>query len=758
MIFLLGLFLCAFGYIAFYLYEKQNNPYSLLSFRVEQEQQAVLVKDMDRLLGKIAINDDALSPYLLETIKDGLSYLTNYSEVSFNEEVSDRLFLSWNESGFCLTLDNADLTPKTISTVLKEVYGVENRLEKGQLSFQEKVFSVEQIGNFLVISNTPFQTAEEATEVPLGNPDFMVFLPDSLAINHLLTRDYHFEVWKSDTTVYKSKPVAHQSLFEIIPSEFDEIVFYGGSRFGDDLTANFQSPDQELFSWVDQGILLIKVNDSMEVVIGRQNEQRDLRLILEEQTLSNQGDSAQLSVFNMGSFEVMHIETKTGWKESVRELDHELRYYTEYDNYNVLASSLSSMRWFLAEFQQDNFFLQNDDLTYLYTTAIPEKLNYLRIESQGDNCQVTARSNISSSGVVTAFVSTGASKEENAAALKLLADFPVEIIPTHIQEFNHSGENHYLLSNSKQLVSYTADGSKEWRIDLSSTLSGQPQFVDFENDGVLELVVYTRDYLDVVNRNGKSRSGFPVTLKNGSEGGLAINYDQSFNYRLLVSNGRSIDCYNESGKPVMGWLFQEMTGPLQGEIDYAQVNGKDYICFEDKEGVYYRLNRRGESRFEKNVRKNFTSETDFLVGTTESNLRKLGYKNQYIYSYYVKDGSRDSSKVDLTIDPRRIIWKKSKGQLRMIVEEQDRVITFDEFGYKLSEIIKQSPNQTILDVFGTQEFFYLFFDSYQNKLYLRNAYGHLLTGNPLKGSRTATLISDRLVTFVGNKIKVYVLN
>ena len=755
MILFVGLFLCAFGYAAFYLYDKQNKDYSLLSFRVENETKAVLVNDVDRLLGKIIYEPNALANFVPEEINSGLNYLTTYPDLSFNSEVCSRLFLSWNEVGFSITFDNSELTAARISNILEEKYQVENKIRNGQLGFEEMTFTVEEYGNFLVVSNTKVEIAKGQIEEPMGNPDFIVLSPDSTSVNHMLTKDYHFEVWRSDVEGYKSKGVGHKELFEKIPAEFDEIVFYGGSRFQEDLSIDFQSPDEELFSWIDQGLLLVKANDTMELIIGRQNEERDLRLILEEQTLEMQGDSTQLNLFNMGSFEVMYFETRSDWNKSIPELDQHLNYYTEYDNYNVLASSLSSMRWFLAEFQQDNFFLQNDDLKRIYEDAIPDQLNYLRIQSEGENYQITSRTNTSSSGVIMTSVTTGASELGESESIELLAEFPIEIIPTEIQVFPQSETFMYLVNNSTQLAMYMENGHKVWRLDLSTSLNQAPQLIDFENDGLKEFVLFQKDQIDVIGSHGKSKPGFPVALTGGSEGGIALNYDSANNYRLLVSNGKSVDCYNEDGKPVMGWMFKEMNAPLDGSIEYVQIAGKDYICFQDKGNNYYRLNRRGESRFSNDIKKDFVSETDFLIGENESNLRKLGFRNQHIYSYYIKDGSVDSSKVDMPVSPKRIFWRMKQNKVHMIVEESDRVLTFDEFGYRVSEIIKESSNQEILNVFGTQEFFYLFFDSYQNKLYLREASWQLLTGIPLKGSRTATLTLDRLITFVGNKIKVY---
>jgi hypothetical protein len=759
MILLITVFGGLFAYSAYYLWFKQSISTTITSFTADDEERAILFNDIDRLCNKVIDNPEAIKSYLPDELYQGLLVLAKNDGFSFNDNVSERLYFSQGSNGYILVLENAELRATHVLEMLQENFTPSATLtDNNRLILGENEYYLIKTGNFLAVSTqAKVRTKQENSDLWFGNADYVVFGSDGSIKNHILSRDFHFTLWREDLSTEKSRAVSHESFFTKIPAEFEEVYFWGGSRFQEDVPVLFESPSEELFSWMNEGMLLLRKSDSMEILLSKQNEERDLRMILEEQTAELNYDSAHINTFNIGSFEVMHFKTRLGWHQSIPELKNRMTYYAEHDNFNVVANSLPAMRWFLAGYQQDDFFLANEVLRDVYARAIPEKLNYLKIVNTGEGINILTSINSFSEKIYTS-VNIMNQSVSNSGDLELITDFPVEIIPTTIQTVGQGLQEEILLNNQNQLALYSLKGELRWRLDLSSSLVSDPVTVDFENDGVFEYVLFQQAQLDVILSDGKSKDGFPVKLQDGSDGGAALNYDMAYNFRLLVSNGNQLQCYNEDGKSVMGWMFKGMKAGLDGPVEYWQVDGKDYICFKDKMDNHYRLNRRGENRFKADIKKSLRNENDYLFGTNESNLRKMGYSKQYIYSYYIKDGKKDSTKVDLRINPTRILWKMQNEQPVMIADEPDRTLTFDNFGYKKSEILKESSEQEILDVFGTQDFFYLFFDSPQNKLYLRDSDGQLLTGKPIKGSRTSTLIEGRLITFVGNKIKVYKLN
>src|SRR5690606_13615422 len=132
-----------------------------------------------------------------------------------------------------------------------------------------------------------------------------------------------------------------------IPFSFETVDFYGSTRFSEDKNSLLKSPSEEAYSWVKDGILIVK-KGGYEILIAPQNDQRDLKLILEEQTLSSVSDTIQITTINVKNFEIMPFVSNFKWHEQIPALTQALTHYTEYENFNVLANSIDAMQWYLS--------------------------------------------------------------------------------------------------------------------------------------------------------------------------------------------------------------------------------------------------------------------------------------------------------------------------------------------------------------------------------------------------------------------------
>ena len=746
-----------FAFIALYLLKKQTKDYSFLSFDVAEVESSVLINDVDRLLNKYRSGSEHQIEDLPSDVQTAIDFLSQHPNFLFNTYFANRLFVSWNADGYILVARNAELSVDYIGGILNDELGVSATVNESGITIGGSSLDFSSHGRFSVLSTVPYTVDENALPEPKGNTDFVVFKNDTDYVSHILTEAYHFELEQTKNKDLKGHPISHLPFFAKLPAQFDEIQFAGSSRFQDDVPALYPNAPEENFAWMDDGFLVLK-KDTFEILISLQNQSRNLKLILEEQTLNAKTDSSQIDYFNIGNFEIMPFEVDENWDKSIPFLDSPLHYYTEYDNFNILANSVSALRWYLAEFQLGRFFLKDETLAEIYNQTLPARVNFLTLANSGEEEQVQVFS-ASRSDQKMIFTNVFINQQPIVGGeSELLANFPVEIIPGRISYIQTNAGKELLLNNLNQLVLYSMDGEKRWRLDLSINLSAPPQIVDFEKDGKNEIVLFQNNQLDVINQNGKSLTGFPVDIGNGSAGGVALNYDNQYNYRLLVHTASTIACYDESGKKVNGWMFKNMDSGLKGTINYSQLGGKDFICFEDKDHNYYRINRRGEDRFNVPVKFKLKNETPFLLGTNENSLCKMGYDNQYIYTQYLRDGQQDSVKLDERVLPNSVRWKKQNGEPLLIIDENDRMLVFDKFGYVKTEIIKESAQQELVEVFDSQGFLYLFFDSRQNKLYLRDRGGKLRTSKPLNGATPVMLDGDQLTTFFANKIKVYKLN
>lgn len=745
-----------FSVAAFYLYSKQKEKYTFSSFRIEKEFAGVMIPNIDRLCDKINQTDELGLTDLPDDLSSGIQFLIDKKNFLFSEEISQDCFISYNATDFSIAFETSEMDAFTVSELLKAKFEIESTPTESSLQLIGKNYLIETYNQFLVISTSAISPVKKKIEEQYGNADFILFSNQHpQGSRHIIVNDYHHQVWEDSISGPLGQPQYHASFLNYVPASFEEIYFYGSSRMETDNSFLFNQPSENSFAWVDGGITIVK-NDSFSIMIAPQNLEQDLRLILEEQTLINKSDTVQIPYFNIGPFEIMPFKTSFNWASSIPEITNEFRYFTSLENFNIVANSIPAMRWYLGELQLGNLFFKNSQVKSVYENAIPQRSHCVSIK-RNDEGEFILNSKIWRSSTICVNTSTQINANAGVSeSVQLISDFDVEIIPTSVQTINKLDSVFVLVSNQNQVVVYDTTGNKKWGLNLSTALTGVPQIIDLENDGTNEIVFFQSDQIDIVSANGKSVPGFPKKLNGISKGGLAVNYDEGFNYRFLVSIGNQVKSFDESGQLVPGWLFIGMTAELNGPIFYYSAQGKDLIAFKDMNNKQYILSRKGESRLNKEITVRLPNETSFPVGNYEaSSLRKMGYKNNYIYNYYTMDGLKDSVKLDKDVMATNVSWIFNDNHPLLVIEETERIVIFDEFGYEKGAVLKPDVGSAFVGAIVKQDFNYVFVDNSQNTLYLLNGYGKMVFPVPVKGSSVFLLNQDLLYTFVGTKIKIY---
>jgi len=748
--------LVIFAVLAYMLYVKQQEKYGYDSFHIADENFSVLFPNIDRIKNKINDPEALMLPPIPADLRQGINAVLNHPEFSFSELLSKDCYISCNETDFLLAFKTSSEDAAGLTELLFTGFDVTASLSENGLILGGKNYLVTTFNHYLVISTQPINAKISAARENFGNADFVVFsnvFPKGQ--RHILSDDLHQLVWEDSLTGPLNAPVLHANFLRFIPASFSTLSFYGSQSFSDDSKYFFDTPDEYAFSWIDGGMLLIQ-KDSFELLIAPQNLDTDLKYVLEEQTLNTRGDSSFIPFFTIGSHEVMPFKSTIDWQKSIDGLTSNFSFFTLIDNYNVLANSIPAMRWYLGELQLGNLFLKSARLRAIYEQAIPQRAHQFKlVHRQGTNYSASSKIWKKNNQCILTACEIGETNP-SSESVKLLADFEVEIIPTTLQTLRKNDSIFVLVSNLNQLVLYDMQGQKRWRLNLSSDLTGAPQIIDLENDNLDEIVLFQKDQLDIITTNGKSCSGLPKKYGGISKGGIAVNYDNAFNYRFLVSVGNQVRSLDESGSAVQGWMFNTMTTELQGAVSYYVTQGKDMISFKDMANNQFVINRRGESRITKPVKVNLPNESGFVVGAyDEASLRKLGYRNNFIFNYYLMDGHKDSVKVDKPVNALNARWVFNNNQPLLVIEEVERVVVLDEFGYEKESVLKPEPNQHFAGLVINGDFEYVFADNSQNTLYLLDRFGKMIFPVPVTGSTIFELKDRLLYTFVGTKIKIY---
>lgn len=142
-----------------------------------------------------------------------------------------------------------------------------------------------------------------------------------------------------------------------------------------------------------------------------------------------------------------------------------------------------------------------------------------------------------------------------------------------------------------------AAGRILWKVQLRERVEGSVFMIDYYKNGKLQLLFNGRNYLHLIDRNGKYVEKFPVKLKSPATAGMSLfDYENNKNYRIFVpGEDKLIYAFDKTGSPVRGWKPFRTGGTVTSDVCYFRVSGKDYIVAADDQSIYF-LDRNGNPR------------------------------------------------------------------------------------------------------------------------------------------------------------------
>ena len=175
--------------------------------------------------------------------------------------------------------------------------------------------------------------------------------------------------------------------------------------------------------------------------------------------------------------------------------------------------------------------------------------------------------------------------------------------------------NLYLISNSGQIL---------WKRKLEGGILGKVKQIDIYKNGRLQLAFATQNYVYIIDRNGKDVGPFPKKFNNNITKPLSVfDYDNRKNYRLLVTQNKSLIMYNTEAKRVNGFKYKKASNTISSQPKHFRIGSKDYIVFSQGEKLEV-LNRQGKERVTVKGNIEFSNNSIFLYQNKFTTLTNTG--------------------------------------------------------------------------------------------------------------------------------------
>ena len=175
--------------------------------------------------------------------------------------------------------------------------------------------------------------------------------------------------------------------------------------------------------------------------------------------------------------------------------------------------------------------------------------------------------------------------------------------------------NLYLISNSGQIL---------WKRKLEGGILGKVKQIDIYKNGRLQLAFATPNYVYIIDRNGKDVGPFPKKFNDNITKPLSVfDYDNRKNYRLLVTQNKSLIMYNTEAKRVNGFKYKKASNTISSQPKHFRIGSKDYIVFSQGEKLEV-LNRQGKERVTVKGKIEFSNNSIFLYQNKFTTLTNTG--------------------------------------------------------------------------------------------------------------------------------------
>ncbi|PVW12159.1 hypothetical protein [Marixanthomonas spongiae] len=292
---------------------------------------------------------------------------------------------------------------------------------------------------------------------------------------------------------------------------------------------------------------------------------------------------------------------------------------------------------------------------------------------------------------------------------------------------NHrtNGKNIVVQDIGNKLYFISEQGRTLWTKKLNNPILGNIQEVDILRNGKKQLAFVTKNNFYVLDRNGNNVAPFPLQFKDDFTQPLSVfDYGNNRKYRFIITQGKELFMYNNSGNIVKGFTFKKAKSNIVLPPQHIRMGNKDYIVIAEENGHLNILHRTGKVRVPLSRKFEFSEipieeeKNNFVVITKDNNkisISQTGKTTTQTLDVSNSYGFTVNGNVKATMDDNLL---RINGKLVEL-----------PFGIYTRPKISVVNRNKYITTTETQE----------SKVYVFNAAGELLNGFPVYGTSTADL-------------------
>jgi hypothetical protein len=291
--------------------------------------------------------------------------------------------------------------------------------------------------------------------------------------------------------------------------------------------------------------------------------------------------------------------------------------------------------------------------------------------------------------------------------------------PIFFSNHRTGGKDIVVQDVTNKMYFISSGGKILWTKKLKNPILGKIEEVDLLRNGKKQLAFTTKNNFYILDRTGRAIAPFPKEFRDEITQGISVfDYDNNRKYRFVITQGKEPLMLDGKGKKVKGFKFKKTKSNIVFPPQHFRIKSKDYIIIAEENGKLNILSRIGKPRV--------TLSKTFDFSNTPITLEKS--KIVVI--------NKDNSKNSVGLDGKTITNKLKVTSYHFTVKGKTKVTLDDNlmringvlielpFGIYTAPTISIVNRKTFISITETQE----------NKLYVYNKSGSLISGFPVYGT------------------------
>lgn len=416
--------------------------------------------------------------------------------------------------------------------------------------------------------------------------------------------------------------------------------------------------------------------------------------------------------------------------------------------YETAMTSLAneSSLLFLANQKGIQYFLEND-----FNKTLSDDFKKIKFDDHTFAGQLVVDQNFYHATALISKINKTVENNSVGPLFTLELDTDLAIDPKFVKNHRTNKQEIIVQDTDNFLYLISTKGKVLWKKQLEGRIRGRIHQVDIFKNGKLQLAFCTNNQFLVLDRNGDEVSPFNKKFEGGNLNPLAVfDYENTKNYRFVVTQGRKVYMYNDKAEIVDGFKFTEANSSIIKAPQHFRIAKKDYLIFALDNNSLAIRHRAGQQRLKVNDKIDFSDNELFLYKNKFSITDKKGVLHQI-------DTKGKLSKTNFNLNENHGMFATSKTLALM----NENILS-----------IKGKKVELEIGVFTAPKIFYIYDKIYvsvtdlQNqKIYLFDSQAKSIANFPVYGNSLIDLVDmdgDRKLEFVAkdqeNSIIVYKMN